>query len=181
MELKQVKLADVADLTAGFAFKSKEFIQSEIKAIKIGDIVPEIRSCSLPGVDISAYSPGRLEKYLCKPNDYLVAMTGNTIGKIGRIVEGTAYANQRVLKISAKLNQIDSGFLWAVISSRVFNQYIMSHIDSHSAQPNISAGTIGNYSFLLPTAETQNRISNVLMSLERKIEINNQLNDYLAA
>lgn len=94
MGCNAAQLSEIADLIPGFAFKSREFKEANSKAIRIGDITPEIDERSLPSVDTSSYSGERLLKHLCRPGDYLVAMTGNTIGKVGRMVAGAAYANQ---------------------------------------------------------------------------------------
>ena len=59
-ENKIVKLSDVCDLIPGFAFKSSEFGEHKVKAVKIGDIQPPYVSFeSMTGVDISKYSVSR--------------------------------------------------------------------------------------------------------------------------
>lgn len=180
MGCKTVSLADIAVLIPGFSFKSKEFGSGFARAIKIGNISRGINSCDLPIVDTSKYAVGKLRKYQCVRGDYLVAMTGNTIGKIGRMLTGTAYANQRVLKVSGT-NKVEPGFLWAALCTTGFHSHVLSHVDSHSAQPNISAKSIGEFKVELPDLATQKRISSVFMSIEEKIEVNNRLNGYLAA
>lgn len=179
MGCETVSLADIAVLIPGFSFKSKEFGSGFARAIKIGNISRGINSCDLPIVDTSKYAVGKLGKYQCVRGDYLVAMTGNTIGKIGRMLTGTAYANQRVLKVSGT-DKVEPGFLWAALCTTGFHSHVLSHVDSHSAQPNISAKSIGEFKVELPDLATQKRISSVFMSIEEKIEVNNRLNGYLA-
>ena len=178
MGCETVSLADIAVLIPGFSFKSKEFGSGFARAIKIGNISRGINSCDLPIVDTSKYAVGKLGKYQCVRGDYLVAMTGNTIGKIGRMLTGTAYANQRVLKVSGT-DKVEPGFLWAALCTTGFHSHVLSHVDSHSAQPNISAKSIGEFKVELPDLATQKRISSVFMSIEEKIEVNNRLNGYL--
>ena len=178
MGCETVSLADIAVLIPGFSFKSKEFGSGFARAIKIGNISRGINSCDLPIVDTSKYAVGKLGKYQCVRGDYLVAMTGNTIGKIGRMLTGTAYANQRVLKVSGT-DKVEPGFLWAALCTTGFHSHVLSHVDSHSAQPNISAKSIGEFKVELPDLVTQKRISSVFMSIEEKIEVNNRLNGYL--
>ena len=178
MGCETVSLADIAVLIPGFSFKSKEFGSGFARAIKIGNISRGINSCDLPIVDTSKYAVGKLGKYQCVRGDYLVAMTGNTIGKIGRMLTGTAYANQRVLKVSGT-DKVEPGFLWAALCTTGFHSHVLSHVDSHSAQPNISAKSIGEFKIELPDLATQKRISSVFMSIEEKIEVNNRLNGYL--
>ena len=177
----KVTLSEVTTLTPGFAFKSKDFKNGNMPVLKIADIQGQVRCSNVSKVNTDAYTHAKLEKYLVKPGDCLVAMTGNTIGKIGRVSEGTGLINQRVLKINPADNKIlDSEYLWGLLQLNSFHRHIINHIDSHSAQPNISASSIGKFSFDLPELNTQIKISKILASIRKKAELNNRINDYLA-
>ena len=172
-----VSLSDVCELVAGFAFKSKDFGEYPDKVIKIKDIQPPfVNFNDLEGVDISFYDKNKLNKYLVGPNDYILAMTGATIGKIGKICKGIAYINQRVLVFRPKQEICNKDFLYYVLKNNNFLPYIINHIDSESAQPNISATTIGRFSFKLPPISIQNKIAHILASLDAKIMLNTQIN-----
>lgn len=175
---EKVKLGDVCDLVAGFAFKSKDFGDYPDKVIKITNIEPPfVNMTDLSGVDLSKYNKQKLEKFMAKKDDYVLAMTGATIGKLGRICEGKAYINQRVLMF--KPTQTDKKFLYYVLADYNFTQYVLNHIDSESAQANISATTIGKYEFSLPPLEVQKKIAGVLSALDDKIELNQRQNNNL--
>ncbi len=177
----KVTLSEVTTLTPGFAFKSKDFKNGNMPVLKIADIQGQVRCSNVSKVNTDAYTHAKLEKYLVKPGDCLVAMTGNTIGKIGRVSEGTGLINQRVLKINPADNKIlDSEYLWGLLQLNSFHRHIINHIDSHSAQPNISASSIGKFSFDLPELNTQIKISKILASIRKKAELNNRINDYLS-
>lgn len=179
MKFKNVSLADVCDLIAGFAFKGKDFGDFASRVIKITHITPPtVDMDNLAGVDLTKYNPAKLKKYIAKHGDFVLAMTGATIGKIGRIENGSAYINQRVL-LFKNHDSIDKDFLYYVLQQYEFQQYVLSHIDSESAQPNISADTIGKYSFVLPDLETQKKIGSFLRSFDAKCEINRRINDNL--
>ena len=172
-EWKEVQLNETCNLIAGYAFKSKDFGNYPTKVLKIADINPPfVSSEKSSGVDLSNYDVDKLDKYIVKKGDYILAMTGATIGKLGRYVSDEhAYLNQRVLKFQP-YQSIDSNFLYYVLCGRLFAKYIINHIDSESAQPNISAGTIGKYRFNLPDFKTQQEIASILSSLDSKIENN---------
>ena len=179
MKYNEVCLADVCDLIAGYAFKSKDFGDFDDKVIKITHITPPIVDMNgLSGVDFSKYNREKLKRYIAKSGDYVLAMTGATIGKIGRIVSGEAYINQRVLLFKNK-DAIDKDFLYYVLLQHDFEQYVYNHIDSESAQPNISATTIGKYIFSLPPMSIQQKIGRLLRSLDEKCEVNNAINQNL--
>lgn len=175
-EWQEVQLSDVCNLIAGYAFKSKDFGDYPNKVLKIADINPPfVTSENSTGVDLSKYDVSRLKKFIVKKGDYLLAMTGATIGKLGRYISNEeAYLNQRVLKFEPH-SAIDSDFLYYVLCGRYFAKYIINHIDSESAQPNISAGTIGKFKFNLPDIETQQKIASILSSLDSKIECNRKI------
>ena len=177
----EVALSEVCDLIAGFAFKSKDFGDYDSKVIKITHITPPtVDMNNLSGVDIRQYNATKLEKFVAHKGDYILAMTGATIGKIGRIEHGSAYINQRVLLFRPR-QVVDKEYLYYVLQQYEFSQYIYNHIDSDSAQPNISASTIGKYRFVLPPFETQKRIGALLRAFDEKCEYNRRINNNLAA
>lgn len=175
----RVALLEICDLIAGFAFKSKDFGDYEGKVIKITNITPpSVDMDNLSGVDISKYKSEKLKKFVAQTGDYVLVMTGATIGKIGRIERGSAYINQRVLLFKPRQN-VDREFLYYALQQYEFSQYIISHVDSESAQPNISAGTIGKYQIMLPPMDIQKRIGALLRAYDEKGENNRRINDNL--
>lgn len=177
MGCKHVRLSDVAILTPGFAFKSKDFGNYDAKAIKITDISDDCCSSDLAGVNIDEYSLAKMKKYLVHPGDYFLAMTGS-IGKVGRITVGSAYLNQRVLGVQPSA-AINKGYLWHLLNSNDFKNHLLTHIDSHSVQANISAKSVGSFEFDLPERNTQDAIASILGSFDSKIQCNTRLNGYL--
>lgn len=179
-EWKEYKLGDVCDLIPGFAFKSADFGNYSTKAIKIKDIQPPfVDTDGADGVNITKYDLNKLSKFVVRKGDFILAMTGATIGKIGRYIdEIPAYLNQRVLRFAPK-EIVDFDFVYYYLSTKHFQTYIINHIDSESAQPNISGNTISKYPIHLPNRIIQERISAILKSLDDKIEVNRRINDNL--
>lgn len=178
MEWKEVRLGEVCDLIAGFAFKAKDFGEFPTKVVKIGDIKPPfVDYVGQVGVDISHYDTEKLLKYTVRYGDYVLAMTGATIGKVGKYIsEHTSYINQRVLKFSPK-QDVDADYINYTICSNIFAKYVVNYIDSESAQPNISAQTISKFVLRIPQkVDDQRRIASILSSIDRKIELNNKIN-----
>ena len=180
-EWKEYKLNEVCGLVPGFAFKSKDFGTGADVAIKIKDIQPPyVETKDADHVDISNYDLKKLSKFIVHRGEFLLAMTGATIGKIGKYIdEKPAYVNQRVLRFK-DVGLIDYQYLYYFLSTEVFQSYIFNHIDSQSAQPNISSNTIGRYTIRVPSLRTQQQIAAILSSLDDRIECNRLLNDNLA-
>ncbi len=171
-EWKEFKLGEIADITPGFAFKSKDFGQAGELVVKIKDIAPPyIELANADHVDLSSYDKNKLCKYLLSAGDYVVAMTGATIGKVGKLkTDKNAYLNQRVAKIKAKEGVCDD-FVYFSICGDDFQAFIQNNIDSNSAQENISANSIGRFPVSLPPLDEQRRIAAILSSLDDKIDL----------
>jgi type I restriction enzyme S subunit len=179
---KPYKLSEICDLIPGFAFKSADFGDYTTKAIKIGDIQPPyVNRKSMSGVNIEVYDRKKLSKFLVKRDDFVLAMTGATIGKIGRYIDQEpAYLNQRVLLFRPH-ESVNPQFVYYSLLSPLFQKYVINHIDSETAQPNISSRSISGYEIALPSKEVQDRIAKTLSTIDNKIELNNRINHNLAA
>lgn len=181
-EWKETTLSDMADIVPGFAFKGEHFGDTGTMAIKIKDIIPpRIYLHSAQRVDISHYSLKKLKKYRLYKGDYVVAMTGATIGKVGRLIdEDEVYINQRVAKIEPK-NQVDRDFVYYCLVDSDFGDFVQNNIDSHSAQENISGTSLGRYPINSPPLSEQKAIASVLSSLDDKIDLLHRQNKTLEA
>ena len=176
------KLSSICELVPGFAFKSQDFGDYSDKVIKIADIQPPIvNTGSTVGVDVKQYDINKLQKFVVSRGDYMLAMTGATIGKLGRITDDCkAYINQRVLTFRPNEQIVDKDYLYYSLCTNNFTKYILNHIDSETAQPNISAGSVGGFEISLPSLEEQRSIVDILIAIDRKIEVNKRINDNLA-
>ena len=180
--MKKLKLKEVSEIYGGYAFKSKDFGVGENFVVKIKDIKPPIMDVeNADKVDVSKYSTQKLEKFKVFPDDIVIAMTGATIGKVGRNKSGrTVFLNQRVAKINPNFKE-DLDFIYYCISNTVFLEYVLNNVDSKSAQANISHFGIGNFEINWYDRETRQKIAKVLTCLDDKIFINNQINQELEA
>ena len=180
--MKKLKLKEVSEIYGGYAFKSKDFGVGENLVVKIKDIKPPIIDVeNADKVDVSKYSTQKLEKFKVFPDDIVIAMTGATIGKVGRNKSGrTVFLNQRVAKINPNFKE-DLDFIYYCINNTVFLEYVLNNVDSKSAQANISHFGIGNFEINWYDRETRQKIAKVLTCLDDKIFINNQINQELEA
>ena len=177
---KWVKLGEIAEVVGGFAFKSQHFGEYGTPVVKIKDIKPPyIDVEELEKVDISFYNDKNLKKYYIEKDDFVLAMTGATIGKIGILKRDLKLLiNQRVAKIVPK-DIVNKAFIYYSINNNTFQQFIQNNIDSNSAQENISSQSIGRFPILLPPLPEQKAIAEVLSSLDDKIELLHRQNKTL--
>lgn len=180
MGLKKYALSDVCTIVPGFAFKSNDFGSGENIAVKIKDIEPP--SVNIKNAERVCFTPQ--DKFRLSEGDYIMAMTGATIGKVGKlqIDAKNVYINQRVCKFNPITSVCDKEYLYYVLSTSSFRNFIYNNVDSKLAQPNIGHTTIYRYTHLFPSnIKEQKLIASVLNNIDRKIELNKQINDNLEA
>jgi len=173
-------LGEVATVRSGFAFKSKDMGDTGVPIIKIKNVTPPIIDIQdVQRVPDSVINENdRIKKFALKKGDILIAMTGATVGKVGRM-PGTNeifYLNQRVGKVFLnKPNQADYDFLYYVLSQETHVREMFG-IAHGSAQANISGSQIETLKIPLPPLNVQQRIAHILGSLDDKIELNRRMN-----
>ena len=172
----RTELKEVVDVISGYAFPGYEMGSSGSPIIKIKNIIPPM----VDTTDVDRISEEfiasipKLEKFRLKHKDILIAMTGATVGKIGRFPKANEifYLNQRVARVDLRNPaQADIDYIYYVLSQTQYTDQIFSLADG-SAQANVSASQIGNITIPLPPLPEQRRIAHILGTLDDKIENN---------
>lgn len=175
-------IGDGCEFISGYAFKGKDFIDSgnpviKIKNIQNGKVTTDGSQFVSDDVVI-----GKLKKFRLYDGDILIAMTGQgSVGRVGRLYiseDETPYLNQRVGKFSADEITLNKDFLYYVISSKGYENYLFA-AGSGSGQPNLSPALIKSVEIPYPPYDMQCRIGKVLKDLDDKIELNTQINKTL--
>lgn len=185
-EWRESKLGDIADIQNGYAFKSAEFAEEGMPIIKIKNIVPPIVVLD----DVQFYNgeiSEKLKRFLVKKNDFLISMTGSTVNQMASAVgkmsryqhEHPSLINQRVAKIYSTSELVTDDYLFYFLN-RYEVQYDLALSASGSAnQANISPVQLKSYKILFPDRPTQKSITEILSSIDDKIELNNRINQEL--
>lgn len=179
MEVKKYKLGEIATIIPGYAFKSADFGYGENIVIKIKDIIPP--SINILEADKVGYTPD--DKFRLEVGDYVMAMTGATIGKIGRmnIRKTNVFINQRVCKFIPNEHLCNKDYLYYLLNNECFTRFVTNNIDSKLAQPNIGHPTLYKFEHLFPPIIKQKQIASVLSNIDSKIELNRAINQNLEA
>ena len=155
------RLGDLCSVVPGYAFKSKNWQDTGVAVIKIKNINSD-NTINIQNVD--CVSPEillpKLDKYQLENGDFLIAMTGATAGKVGRLRTKTAMMlNQRV----AKLDPINGyhDYIWCNISLEE-TQNAFFRLADGAAQPNMSGSQIENYKIVCPPQSVCNHFSCVV-------------------
>lgn len=144
--------------------------------IKIKNVVPpsvDITDCERVPEQVIASIPN-VERFELKEGDTLIAMTGATVGKVGRFPRAHErhFLNQRVGKVYLTDDDAaDCRYIYYVLSQDTYVRQMFGVADG-SAQANISGSQIENLEIPLPPLDEQRAIADVLGALDDKIEQN---------
>ena len=123
---------------------------------------------------------GNLEnKYLVNDNDILFARTGASTGKtyLYSKEDGKLYYAGFLIKASIK-NDYDSNFIYQQTKTRKYKKWVKI-ISMRSGQPGINSEEYGSYFFSITTKKEQEKISNLLKLIDKKIELQSQKIEFL--
>lgn len=151
------KIADLAEVKSGFAFKSRDWQTLGHPVIKIKNIVGngsiDIISCDC----IDDVVANEASNFIICPGNLLIAMTGATIGKIGLMPRTNKhfYLNQRVGILKSCSIALIEYFLYPFFMD-INAQTQVQNIAAGAAQPNISGSHIESIEILIPSRNLLN-------------------------
>ena len=155
------KLGDLCSVVPGYAFKSKDWQDTGVGVVKIKNIKSD-NTIDTQNIDCvpSEILLLKLDKYRLVNGDFLIAMTGATAGKVGRLrTKATMMLNQRVAKLDP--NDAYRDYVWCKISMEETQKAFFRLADG-AAQPNMSGCQIENYKIIRPSLSVCNRFSSVV-------------------
>lgn len=159
------KLGDVCEVLNGFAFKSKEYVPTGIRVIRISDV----QSGYISDKDIVFYPKEKLpeyKRYLLKKGDIVMSLTGNP-GRVACIKENVCALNQRVACLRAKTTS--NSYLYYFFNCKEFESIAFAN-STGGAQKNLSTTWLNNFLIPIPSLEEQNRIVGILDTFTDSIE-----------
>lgn len=118
-----------------------------------------------------------LRKGKLMPKD-IVLTTRGTVGNVGFYSDDVPYPNMRInsgMVIIRPGEDFDTMFLYQYLRSCYFRAQI-TQFQSGSAQPQLPISTLQKMKVIKPDIAAQRRITSILSSLDRKIELNNKIN-----
>lgn len=152
---ESVKLSDIiiSKPQYGAAFKSKPYDRN-IRYIRITDINED---GSLNDDKVS--SNGFSERYVLKENDFLIARSGNTVGKtfLYREKQGKAIYAGYLIRFVLDTTKVLPDFLLAYTKCSIYKNWIKGNMRV-SAQPNINSQQYMDSPVILPPMNVQEEI-----------------------
>jgi len=158
------------DVESGFAFKSEGFVTKGIPVVKIGNIsnyttVETNDNSFIKEEDLFLY-----KDYILHEGDILIAMSGNTTCKMGRVSTefSPSLVNQRVGWIKPKSEEIDINFVYYLLTSNTYQNRLWNFATA-TGQPNLSPRDIKRISFFKPPKLEQTIIAYILSKVDEAI------------
>lgn len=148
-------LGSIVSVLGGYAFKSAWFKDTGVKVLKIKNInnnIVDINNCTCISEEISkTINP----KFRIVKGDFLIAMTGAEVGKVGAVPDygQDLWLNQRVGKLIDKDLKNASILIGKLLQTNDFYKVIQG-LAYGSAQPNISTSDIEGIKIVLPEDKT---------------------------
>ena len=159
------KLGEVCEVLNGFTFKSKEYVPTGIRVIRISDV----QSGYISDKDIVFYPKEKLpeyKRYLLKKGDIVMSLTGNP-GRVACIKENVCALNQRVACLRAKTTS--NSYLYYFFNCKEFESIAFAN-STGGAQKNLSTTWLNNFLIPIPSLEEQKRIVGILDTFTDSIE-----------
>jgi type I restriction enzyme S subunit len=178
------KIGDGAKFISGYAFKSEDFCDDGVPIIKIKNIQNGIVTTNNSQKIHNSLITNKLDKFVLVNGDILIAMTGQgSVGRVGRL-QCSKYQkplmNQRVGKFIANESSLHQHFLYYVISSKVYEEYLFA-LAAGSGQPNLNPDLILSVEIPCPPFCEQKEIASILGALDDRITLLRETNATLEA
>ena len=179
--------------------------KSTYKIIRIGDIVQTMSLThkfdkdKLIAINTSDVYNGIMGDGTLTPVDELKGQFKKTIQKGDILFSEIRPANRRFAKVTAsdctdfvvstKLmvlrkfnNEVDSDYFYYCLTNQPFLETLQRRAENRIGSfPQITFDLLSNYAFSIPPLEEQKDIASIIASIDRKIELNRQINDNLEA
>lgn len=185
---KSTKLGDLIDHKKGFAFKSKWFKEKGHPVIKVKDLTSDsidMSNC----IFLDENKAKEFRDVSLKERDVLIATVGSwptnpdsVVGKVIKVPKkaSNALLNQNAVRLRTKNSQfLNQLYLFYRLKNQDFSNYLTSGAQGSANQASITLNDIFNFEFSLPPIREQESIAKFFASIDKKIELNNQINQIL--
>lgn len=174
----ELKLAVSQANTGADAIKRAPIVEENtgVRCLRIGDVS---NNRNFEEWGFTSADEDVVEKFQLKKDDIVIARTGNTIGVVKYIDKDikSVYNNGLIrIKVSENFNP---KFIYYNLISEKFKSFIYGISAGTSTQPNMKIDHMLQYKITDFNIKEQEKIANILSSLDDKIELNNGMNKTL--
>ena len=188
MELKKYKLADIAKIEISGVDKKTMDGEIPVRLCNFVDVYYNWAITKEKAKSFMVASAKQTEIDKCSIGKDMVAITKDSetrddIGIATYIADDfeDVLLGYHCALITPNPAIVDGKYLNAFMHTRYIQKYFENNASGSGQRYTLSNDTISNIPVLLPSIEEQHTIGKLLVDLDRKIELNNQINDNLEA
>lgn len=163
-------IGEVIELRQGLQISKK--LRSDVKG---EGYIPLLKITDLPNRVFSEYVKGVAEGYIANEDDIIYTRTGQ-VGLVYTGVNGCVHNN--CFKVIPNREVLDRGYVYYYLKSDRMLQN-SNNIASGSVQKDLTHKTFKTVRIAYPSIDKQKKIADILFSLDKKIELNNEMNKTL--
>lgn len=176
MEYKKVKLNDIVSILGDGIHGTPKYSENGEYYFINGNNLSEGKI--IIKQDTKRVSLEEYEKYKKELNNRTLLVSIN--GTLGNVA---VYNNEKCIlgKSACYFNvreNVNKQFIKYILYSNEFQKYIQEYATGTTIK-NMSLKAMREYEFKLPEIDIQNKIANILSNIDKKIELNNKINDNL--
>ena len=182
--MNKIKLGEILKVKHGFAFKSQNYVnKSEFVLVTLANI-SSTNNFQFNEKKLTYYNGEFSNEYILNEDDLIIPLTEQVIGLFGNTafipkVKGISFLlNQRVGKIIPIKNRANNYYLHYLLATDLVRKQL-EHRASGTKQRNISPNDVYDVTVFICDVKEQKKIGELLYNMERKINLNNKINDNL--
>lgn len=182
--MNKVKLGDILRIKHGYAFKSKNYVDKSPYALVTLANISESNNFQFTPEKTTYYGAEFPDEFKLYEDDLIMPLTEQVAGLFGNSafvpkIKGIQFVlNQRVGKVVPDESKADKYYLHYLLSTDSVREQL-EYRASGTRQRNISPDDVYDVTVFIPDIEKQRKIGKILYDLERKINLNNKINDNL--
>ena len=182
--MKRVKLGDILRIKHGYAFKSENYVEKSTYALVTLANISESNDFQFTPEKTTYYGADFPDEFMLYEDDLIMPLTEQVTGLFGNSafvpkIDGIQFVlNQRVGKVIPIADKADKYYLHYLLSTDIVRDQL-EYRASGTRQRNISPSDVYDVTVFIPDIEVQRKIGKTLYDLERKINLNNKINDNL--
>ncbi|SFE57584.1 restriction endonuclease subunit S [Nitrosomonas sp. Nm166] len=187
-EWEEISLSEVVSHQKGFAFKSEDYQKAGIPVVRVSNFTSD--SVDVSDLYFVSEDMGNENKNVeLRMDDIVIATVGSwpsnpasIVGKTIRVPQSAngTLLNQNAVRLRVKdSNPDDQIFLYYVLKRPEFTNYLVSTAQGSANQASITLKDIFNYHFEWPEKKERKVIGEFLNAIDKKIELNRQINQTL--
>ena len=188
MELKKYKLADIAKIEISGVDKKTVEGELPVRLCNFVDVYYNWAITKEKALNfmLASAKQNQIDKFSIGKGMVAITKDSETRDDIGIATYIADYFENVVLGYHCALivpnpNLVDGKYLNAFMHTRYIQKYFENNASGSGQRYTLSNDTIDNIPVLLPSIEEQHTIGKVLADIDRKIELNKQINDNLEA